>query len=69
MVEKYLYIFRVANNFIVVGTDGKTPAMCLDFAQRPCSYEDILWDGERTPQPKGERRKGNSTLKLPRDAA
>ena len=26
LVEKYLCIFRVVNNFIVVGTDGKTPA-------------------------------------------
>ena len=50
MVEKYLCIFRVVNNFIVVGTDGKTPAMRLGFAQRPCSYEGILWDGERIPQ-------------------
>ena len=69
IVEKYLCIFRVVNNFIVVGTDGKTPAMRLGFAQRPCSYEDILWDGERIPQPKRVRRKGKSTLKLPRVAA
>ena len=69
MVEKYLCIFRVVNNFIVVGADGKTPAMRLGFAQRPCSYEDILWDGERVPQPKRVRRKGKSTLKLPRVAA
>ena len=69
MIEKYLCIFRVVNNFITVGDDGKTPAMRLGFAQRPCSYEDILWDGERISQPKRERRKGNSTLKIPRVAA
>ena len=69
MVEKYLCIFRVVNNFIVVGTDGKTPAMSLGFAQRSCSFEDILWDGERVPQPKRVRRKGKSTLKLTRVAA
>ena len=69
MIEKYLCIFRVVNNFITVGDDGKTPAMRLGFAQRPCSYDDILWDGERIPQPKRVRRKGNSTLKIPRVAA
>ena len=59
----------MVNNFIVEGTDGKTPAMRLGFAQRPYSYEDILLDGERIPQPKRVRRKGKSTLKLPRVAA
>ena len=58
-VEKYLCIFQLVNNFIVVGTDGKTLTMYLGFAQRPCSYENILWDGERIPQPKRCGAKGN----------
>ena len=69
MVEKYMCIFRTANNFITVGDDGKTPAMRLGFTNKPCSFEDILWDGERIPKPKRVRRKGKSTLKLPRAAA
>ena len=60
MVQKYLTIFRVVNNFVVVGeeTDGKTPAMRLGFANRPLALEDILWPGQRVPRPKRVRRKG-----------
>ena len=58
MVQKYLDIFRVVNNFIHTGKDKRTPAMRLGFADRPFSYADVLWPGERIPRPKRTRRKG-----------
>ncbi len=61
MVLKYLDIFRVVNNFIHTGSkDGATPAMRLGFADRPLSYADILWPGERIPRPRRSRRKGRA---------
>ncbi len=59
MVGKYLDIFRAVNNFVHTGRkDGATPAMRLGFADRPFSYADILWPGERIPRPRRTRRKG-----------
>ena len=58
MVQTYLTIFRVVNNFILVGEDGKTPAMRLGITKKPLEYEDILWPGQRVPRPKRNRRKG-----------
>ena len=64
MVRKYLDIFRVVNNFIHTGkTDRATPAMRLGFADRPLTYADVLWPGEKIPVPKRTRRKGRA-LKL-----
>ena len=64
MVRKYLDIFRAVNNFVHTGRkDGATPAMRLGFVDRPLSYADILWPGERIPKPKRTRRKGRA-LKL-----
>ena len=58
MVRTYLTIFRVVNNFILVGDDGRTPAMRLGITKKPLDYEDILWAGQRVPRPKRSRRKG-----------
>ena len=58
MVQTYLTIFRVVNNFILAGKDGKTPAMRLGITKKPLEYEDILWPGQRVPRPKRSRRKG-----------
>ena len=55
---KYLTIFRVVNNFILVGNDGKMPAMRLGITNKPLRHEDILWPGRRTPRPKRSQRKG-----------
>ena len=55
MVQKYLTIFRTVNNFIHIGTDGKTPAMRLGLAKKPLRYEDILWPETKRP-PKRVRR-------------
>ena len=60
MVRKYLDIFRVVNNFIHTGKDDATPAMRLGFANRPLSYADVLWPGEKIPAPKRTRRKGRA---------
>ena len=62
MLEKYLTIFRSVNNFVFVGTDGKTPAMRLGFARQPLRFEDILWPGQRIPRPRRSRRKGRGLL-------
>ena len=58
MLEKYLAIFRATHNFVFVGEDGKTPAVRLGFARQPLRFEDILWPGQRIPQPRRSRRKG-----------
>ena len=58
MLEKYLTIFRSMNNFVFVGEDGKTPAMLLGFTNQPLTYDDILWPGQRIPQRKRRRRRG-----------
>ncbi len=58
MVRTYLTIFRVVNNFILVGKDGRTPAMRLGITKKPLRYEDILWPGQRVPRPKRSQRKG-----------
>ena len=39
-------------------TDGATPAMRLGFAKQPLGCADILWPGQRVPQPKRVRRRG-----------
>lgn len=66
MVQKYLTIFRVVNNFIQVGTDGKTPAMWLGLAKKPLRYEHILWPGEGRP-PKRVRRSGSGVVVIEGD--
>ena len=58
MLEKYVTIFRAVDNFVFVGDDGATPAMRLGFTKRPLRFEDILWPGQRVPQPKRVRRRG-----------
>ena len=58
MVQMYLTIFRVVNNFILVGKDGRTPVMRLGFIKKPFRYEDILWPGQRVPRPKRSQREG-----------
>ena len=58
MVQTYLTIFRVVNNFILVGDDGRTLAMRLGITKKPLDYEDILWPGQQVPRPKRSRRKG-----------
>ena len=65
-VEDYLTILRTAFNWIYVGDDGVTPAMRLGFASAPLTCEDILWAGERVPQPKRVRRKGRKVA-IPSD--
>lgn len=34
MVQTYLTVFRAVNNFILVGEDGKTPAMRLGITKK-----------------------------------
>ena len=58
MVQTYLTICRVVNNFVLVGKDEKTPAMRLGITKKPLDYQDILWPGQRVPRPKRSRRKG-----------
>ena len=58
MVQTYLTVFRVVNNFILVGKDSKTPAMRLGITKKPLCYEDVLWPGQRVPRPKRSQRKG-----------
>ncbi len=60
MVLKYLDVFRAVNNFIHTGEDSATPAMRLGFADRPLTYADLLWPGEKIPRPKRTRRKGRA---------
>ena len=54
----YLYFFRWCRGFIHLGKDGYTPAMRLVVTKQPLGYEDILWPGQRVPQPKRSRRRG-----------
>ena len=61
MLEKYVTIFRTVNNFVFVGDDGATPAMRLGFAKQPLEFEDIVWPGQRMPQPKRSRRRRAGT--------
>ena len=35
LIQNYLTIFRAVNNFIQVGTDGRTPAIRLGLMERP----------------------------------
>ncbi len=60
MVRKYLDVFRAVNNFIHTGEDGATPAMRLGFTDRPLTYADLLWPGEKIPKTKRSRRKGRA---------
>ena len=66
MVQKYLTIFRTVNNFIHVGTDGKTPAMRLGLTKKPLRYERILWPGEGRP-PKRAKRSGTGVVVIEGD--
>ena len=43
MVEKMLDIYRVMNNFVEVGKDGKTPAMRLGLATAVVEPEEIIY--------------------------
>ena len=63
MVQKYLTLFRVVHNFVWVSDEDKaTPAMHLGLAKRPLELEDILWPGQKVPQPKRRRRKGRALV-------
>ncbi len=42
IVEKLLTIFRVFYNYVLVGEDGRTPAMRLGLASGPVSINDLL---------------------------
>ena len=43
MIEKLLDIYRVMNNFVEVGKDGKTPAMRLGLATAMVEPEEIIY--------------------------
>ena len=63
MVQKYLTLFRTVHNFVCVGDKDKaTPAMRLGLAKRPLDLEDILWPGQKVPQPTRRRRKGRALV-------
>ena len=51
MIQKYLTIFRAVNNFIQVGTDGRTPAMRLGLMDRPMSYAQMVEAEPQAPRP------------------
>ena len=51
MLQQYLDLFRTAHNFCHPGRDGKTPAMRLGLAEKPLSYDDVLWPGQVPPKP------------------
>ena len=51
MLQQYLDLFRTAHNFCHTGDDKKTPAMRLGLAEKPLSYDDVLWPGEVPPAP------------------
>jgi hypothetical protein len=42
-VAKVLDIMRTVHNYILIGRDGKTPAVRLGLAQAPLDYEDIIY--------------------------
>lgn len=50
MLQQYLDLFRTAHNFCHPGRDGKTPAMRLGLAEKPLSYDDVLWPGQVPPE-------------------
>ena len=58
MVQKYLDILRVMNNFIHTAADGCTPAMRLGFADRPLDHTDVLWPVEEVPGPRKPAGRG-----------
>lgn len=43
VVVKYIEMFRVFHNFVLVGEDGKTPAMRMGLAKTPIPIEKILY--------------------------
>ena len=51
MLQQYLDLFRTAHNFCHPGRDGQTPAMRLGLAEKPLSYDDVLWPGQVPPEP------------------
>ena len=42
-VRRMLDIFRTVHNYVLVGEDGKTPAMRIGLARGPVEYEDLLY--------------------------
>ena len=50
MLQQYLDLFRTAHNFCHPGRDGQTPAMRLGLAEKPLSYDDVLWPGQIPPE-------------------
>ena len=61
MIQKYLTIFRAVNNFIQVGTDGRTPAMRLGLMDRPMSYAQMVEAEPRARRPaRAEQRNRRS---------
>lgn len=42
-VQRMLDTFRVVHNFVLVGNDGKTPAMRIGIARGPVDYNDIIY--------------------------
>ena len=66
MIQKYLTIFRAVNNFIQVGTDGRTPAMRLGLMDRPMSYAQMV---EAEPRARGPARQERHTPRRGRSGA
>lgn len=50
------------NNFVLVGDNGRTPAMRLGIAREPLEFEDIIWPGQQAPRPKRVRRRGRKAI-------
>lgn len=42
-VQMMMDMFRTVHNYVLVGDDGKTPAMRLGLARGPVDYEDIIY--------------------------
>jgi hypothetical protein len=49
MIIKMLDIHRITHNLLVVGRDGKTPAMRLGLVDRPMTVKDVLMYPEIAP--------------------
>ena len=66
MSERYLTIFRAANNFIQVGDVGKTPTMRWGFVNRPIVWRvagGLLWpERKAVAPPRWGRRRGRMAV-------
>ena len=62
MLQQYLDLFRTAHNFCHQGKDGLTPAMHLGLADKPLSYDDVLWPGQVPPVAPAESQTAGEDL-------